>query len=63
MMSLIYYLSLDTWSHIMLTHVSPHSKKPQCFLLELLFARERVFSCPLLLADDIDVFVDFICIS
>jgi len=32
-------------------------------LLELLFVREGVFSCPLLSADNIDMFVDFICIS
>ena len=32
-------------------------------LPELLFIREGVLSCPLLLADDIDMFVDFICIS
>jgi len=24
------YLSLDTWSHIVLTHISPHSIEPQC---------------------------------
>jgi len=32
MMSLISYLSLDTWSHshTMLTHISPHSIEPQC---------------------------------
>jgi len=29
-------------------------------LLELLFIRERVLSCPSLSADDIDMFVDFI---
>jgi len=65
MMSLIFYLSLDTWSHIMLTHIiSPHSiRATVLFLLELLFVREGVLSCPLLSADDIDMFVNFICIS
>ena len=64
MMSLMSYLSLDTWSHIMLTHISPHCIEPQCcFYFELLFVREGVLSCPLLSADDIDMFVDFICIS
>jgi len=65
MMSLISYLSLDTWSHshTMLSHISPHSiaRASVLLLLELLFVRERVLSCPLLSADDIDMFVDFIC--
>jgi len=62
-MSLISYLSLDTWSHAMLTHISPHSiaRASVLLLLELLFVRERVLSCPLLSADDIDIFVDYIC--
>jgi len=63
MMSLIFYLSLDTWSHIMLTHISTQHRASVLLLLELLFVREDVLSCPLLSADDIDMFVDFICIS
>jgi len=65
MMSLISYLSLDTWSHTMLSHISAHSiaRASVLLLLELLFVRERVLSCPLLSADDIDMFVDFIRIS
>jgi len=64
-MSLISYVSLDTWSHTMITHISPHSshRAPVLLLLELLFVREDVLSCPLLSAGDIDMFVDFICIS
>jgi len=31
-------------------------------LLELLFVREGVLGCPFLSADDIDMFVDFVCI-
>ena len=30
LMSLISYLSLDTWSQTMLTHIYPHSIEPQC---------------------------------
>ena len=32
-------------------------------VLQLLFVREGVLSCPLLKVDDIDIFVDFTCIS
>jgi len=32
-------------------------------LLELLFAREGAFSCPVLSSHDIDELIDFICIS
>ena len=50
-------------SHFVNTHISTQQKASVLFLLELLFVREGVLICPLLLADDIDVFVDFICIS
>jgi len=55
----------DTWSHTMLSHISAHSiaRASVLLLLELLFVRECVLSCPLLSADDIDMFVDFIRIS
>ena len=43
-MSLIFYLSLDTWSHIMLTHISPHSIEPQCCFHFSYCLSERVFS-------------------
>ena len=40
MMSLIFYLSLDTQSHIMLTqHISTQHKASVLFLLELLFGK------------------------
>jgi len=43
-MSLIFCLSLDTWSHIMLTHISPRSIEPQsCFYLSYCLS-ERMFS-------------------
>ena len=40
------------------SHISTQHRASVLLLLELLF-----LSCPLLLADDIDMFVDFICIS
>ena len=58
MMSLTSYLSLDTWSHIMLTNISPH-RASVLLSLELLFVREDVLSSPVFSADDIDMFVDF----
>ena len=44
MMSLISCLSLDTWSHIMLTHISPHSIEPQCCFYFSYCLSERVFA-------------------
>ena len=38
-------------------------KQSVLFLLELLFVRDGVLSCPLLSANYINMFVDFICIS
>ena len=58
MMSLTSYLSLDTWSQIMLTNISPH-RASVLLSLELLFVREDVLSSPVFSADDIDMFVDF----
>ena len=58
MMSLTSYLSLDTWSHSMLTNISPH-RASVLLSLELLFVREDVLSSPVFSADDIDMFVDF----
>ena len=37
-------LSLDTWSHIMLTHISSHSIEPQCCFYLSYCLSERVFS-------------------
>jgi len=50
-------------SHYANSHISTQHRASVLFLLELLFVREGVFNCPLLSADDIDMFVDFICIS
>jgi len=50
-------------SHYANSHISTQHTASVLFLLELLFVRERVLSYPLLSADDIDIFVDFICIS
>jgi len=50
-------------SHYFYSHISTDHRASVLFLLELLFVRESVLSCPLLLAGDIDMFVDFICIS
>jgi len=64
MMSLIFSLSFDTWvSHYFNSHISTQYRAAVLPLLELLFVREGILSCPLLSADDIDMFVDFICIS
>jgi len=43
-MSLISYLSLDTGSHTMLTHISPHSIEPQCCFYWSYSLSESVFS-------------------
>ena len=50
-------------SHCANSHISTQHRASVLFLLELLFVREDVLSCPLLSTDDIDMFVDFICIS
>jgi len=50
-------------SHYVNSHISKQHRASMLFLLELLFVREGVHSCPLLSADDIKMFVDFICIS
>jgi len=50
-------------SHYVNSHISTQLTASVLLLLELLFVRVAVVSCPLLSADDIDVFVDFICIS
>ena len=50
-------------SHYVDSHIFTQHRASVLFLLELLFVREGILSCPLLLADDIDMFVDFICIS
>jgi len=52
-------------SHYVNSHISTQHRASVLFLLELLFVRERVLSCPfpLLSADDIDIFLDFIFIS
>jgi len=63
MMSLISHLSLDTWSHIMLTHISPHSIQPQCCFYLSYCLSERVFWVVLFVGNNTDIFVDFICIS
>jgi len=63
---LIYYLSLDTWSHIMLTHISPHSIQPQCCFYLSYCLSEMVFSVFLYCRQTILMglmFVDFIFIS
>jgi len=44
MMSLISYLSLNTWFHIMLTHISPHSIEPQCCFYLSYCLSETLFS-------------------
>jgi len=49
-------------SHYVNSHISTQHRASVLLLLELLFVREAVLSCPLLSADDIDIFVDFICI-
>jgi len=51
-------------SHYVNSHISTQHRAPVLLLRELLFVRERVLSCPLLLSDDIEMFVDdFIRIS
>ena len=50
-------------SHYVNSHISTQHRASVLLLLELLFVRERVLSCPLLSADAVDMFVDFICIS
>jgi len=50
-------------SHYVNSHISTQHRASVLFLLALLFVRDGVFSCPLLSADDTDMFVDFICIS
>ena len=50
-------------SHYVNSHISTQHRASELLLLELFFIREGVLSCPLLSADDIDMFVDFICIS
>jgi len=50
-------------SHYVNSHISTRHRASVLLLLELLFVREGVVSCPVLSANDIDMFVDFICIS
>ena len=51
-------------SHYVNSHISTQHRASVLLLLELLFVRESVvLSCPLLSVDDIELFVDFICIS
>ena len=50
-------------THYVNSHTSTQHRASVLLLLELLFVREADLSCPLLSADDIDMFVDFICIS
>ena len=66
MMSLISYLLLDTWSHTMLTHLSPHSIEPPCclylsfslsserFFSVVLFCRQTILICLLILCSFLD---------
>jgi len=51
------------WSHIMLTHISPHSIELECCCFYLSYCnRKRSQLSPFVgTADDIDIFVDFIC--
>ena len=44
----ISYLSLDTWSHTVLTRISPHSIEPQCCFYLRYCLSEGVFSVVLL---------------
>jgi len=46
-------------SHYVNSHISTQHRASVLFLLELLFVRESVLSCPLLSADNINMFVDF----
>jgi len=50
-------------SHYVNSHISTQHRASVLLLLELLFVRDPVLSCPSLSADDIDMLVDFICIS
>jgi len=50
-------------SHYVNSHISTQHRASVLHLFELLFVRERVLSCPLLSAGDVDVLVDFVCIS
>ena len=51
-------------SHYVNSHIYTQHTASVLLSLELLFVREGVVvSCPLLSADDIDIFVDFIRIS
>ena len=49
-------------SHYVNSHISTRHRASVLLLLELLFVREGVVSCPVLSANDIDMFVDFVCI-
>jgi len=51
------------YKHYVNSHISTQHRASVLFLLESLFVRDGVLSCPLLSADDIDMFVDFMCIS
>ena len=62
MMSLI-SVTRHMVEHYVNLHISTQHRASVLLLLELLFVREAVLSCPLLSADDIDMFVDFICIA
>ena len=50
-------------SHYVNSRISTQQRASVLLLLQLLFVREGVRSCPFLLANNIDMFVDFICIS
>ena len=50
-------------SHYVYSHISTQHRASMLLLLELLSVRDCVLSCPLSSADDIDMFVHFICIS
>ena len=56
----LYHVTESLWAY---TRRPCQHRASVLFLLELLFVRERVLSCPLLSADDIDMFVNFIRIS
>jgi len=47
-------------SHYVNSHISTQHRASVLLLLELLFVRERVLSCPLLSAGDVDMLADFI---
>ena len=61
MMSLI-SVTRHMVEHYVNLHISTQHRASVLLLPALLFVRGRVLSCPFMLAHDIDMLVDFICI-